>query len=70
MTDKNTVSFTIEPVGLTVVFIFLKLFGAIEWSWFWVFSPIWLVGLAVIFLAILMGTLAAINEWNDTNERR
>ena len=28
---------------LTMLFIVLKLFGAIHWSWLWVTSPLWIV---------------------------
>jgi len=27
---------------LTIVFVLLKAFGLIGWSWWWVFSPLWL----------------------------
>lgn len=40
---------------LTIVFIVLKLTNYINWSWWWVLSPIW-IGLALIFL-ILLGAL-------------
>lgn len=30
---------------LTIVFITLKLTGVIDWSWWWVLSPIW-IGIA------------------------
>lgn len=33
---------------LTVLFIGLKLTGYIDWSWWWVLSPIWIPGLAAI----------------------
>lgn len=36
---------------LTIVFIILKLVGAIDWSWWWVLSPIWIV--LIIWLLIL-----------------
>lgn len=36
---------------LTIVFITLKLTGYIDWSWWWVLSPIWL-GLAIIIAII------------------
>ena len=41
---------------LTVVFVVLKLTDVIDWSWWWVFSPLW------IPIAILVGiiVLAAI----------
>lgn len=36
---------------LTIVFITLKLTNYIDWSWWWVLSPVW-IGLAV-FLVFL-----------------
>lgn len=27
---------------LTIVFVVLKLIGTIAWSWWWVFSPMWI----------------------------
>lgn len=41
---------------LTIVFIVLKLCGVINWSWIWVFSPIWIsAALCVaIFVFIVM----------------
>lgn len=41
---------------LAIVFITLKLLGYINWSWFWVLSPIWggcLLGIVV--LAVVVG---------------
>lgn len=38
---------------LTIVFVCAKLFGAIAWSWWWVFSPMW-IGYAV---ALVIGLL-------------
>ena len=39
---------------LTVVFIVLKLTGHIDWSWFWVLSPIWIsIALVLIVLALM-----------------
>lgn len=40
---------------LTILFIGLKLTGYIDWSWWWVWSPM-LIGLAV-FVAILIFAL-------------
>jgi len=49
MTSTNTgIGFT----GLlTIVFITLKLLGKINWSWWWVFSPVW------IRIIIMVGVL-------------
>lgn len=40
---------------LTIVFITLKLLHVIEWSWWWVLSPLWISALVgcLIFIAIL-----------------
>jgi hypothetical protein len=36
---------------LTVVFVVLKLIGVIDWSWWWVLSPLWIdLILCVIFI--------------------
>lgn len=36
---------------LTIVFIVLKLTGYINWSWWWVLSPIW-ISVAVSLLVV------------------
>ena len=40
---------------LTIVFITLKLLKVIDWSWWWVLSPLWIPFLAVVFIFCLMG---------------
>jgi len=42
---------------LTVLFIYLKLTDQIEWSWLWVFSPLWLVP---AFLLTILGLILLI----------
>ena len=41
---------------LTIVFITLKLIGKIDWSWWWVLSPIWITCLvtALIVLSVFV----------------
>ncbi len=55
MSDKSSgVSSGIGFPGLlTVAFIVLKLCGVITWSWWWVWSPLWIgvVGVVVAALA-------------------
>jgi hypothetical protein len=41
--------------GLTILFVGLKLTGHIDWSWWWVLSPVLIP--AVIGLGILAGAL-------------
>ena len=52
--SKGGVSFT----GLlTVAFIVLKLCHVIEWSWWWVLSPIWIVAALVFVCAFIVAAL-------------
>ncbi len=46
------------PTLLTVLFIALKLCGVIDWSWWWVLSPIPItVGIALVVFAGVIGVL-------------
>ena len=48
---------------LTIVFIVLKLTGFINWSWFWVLSPmIFSIGFTVLFLLIVFALLIWANS--------
>jgi len=50
--SKTTPSCGIGFAGLlAVLFIGLKLTGAISWSWLWVLSPLW-IGWAVVLLIV------------------
>lgn len=40
---------------LAIVFIVLKLLGIINWSWWWVLSPIWI---SIIIVLVLCGIIA------------
>lgn len=39
--------------ALTIAFIVLKLTGVINWSWWWVLSPIWIT--TVFILGVIFG---------------
>ena len=45
---------------LTLIFITLKLLKLIDWSWWWVLSPIWISILLVISFVILFMVIAVI----------
>ena len=56
--EKNK-NVSIQLTGVLNVIVFLafflaKIFDKIDWSWWWVFSPLW------IPLAILLGILAIV----------
>lgn len=53
--NDNTATIQVGPGGaacLTILFVLLKVFGYISWSWWWVFAPLW-IGLA-LFLVVLL----------------
>ncbi len=39
---------------LTILFIGLKLTGHIDWSWLWVFAPLWMPAAFVLSLVLLL----------------
>ena len=40
--------------ALTILFIALKLLNKIDWSWWWVLSPLWITfGITIIILLIV-----------------
>ena len=48
---------------ITIIFVILKLTGSIAWSWWWVFSPLWIVlsiFIAIVILIALGAFLASI----------
>ena len=42
---------------LTVLFVGLKLTNCINWSWWWVLSPLWIPMVLIILLILLIGTV-------------
>ena len=43
---------------LTIIFVVLKLTGTITWSWWWVFSPLWIpLGIIIVLLMIIGSAL-------------
>ena len=44
---------------LTILFIALKLTHVIDWSWWWVLSPLWIsTAVAVFLIAVVLGVAA------------
>lgn len=51
---KNSNNGGIGFIGLlTIVFIVLKLCNVINWSWWWVLSPIWISILLYLILLLI-----------------
>jgi hypothetical protein len=41
---------------LFLIFLVLKLTNYIDWSWWWVSSPLWITAILYIVIAIIMAT--------------
>ena len=50
--------------NFTLAFVILKLTGYINWSWWWVISPVWITYGSIILLAIILAVIP------DPRERR
>ena len=56
MSNSNSSSSGISLGGaLFLIFLVLKLIGVIDWSWWWVFSPLLIgFGITIIFFIIIL----------------
>ncbi len=70
--NKSTAGGGIGFSGLlTIAFIVLKLCKVIEWSWWWVLSPLWIgvgLGLAILIIAIIVAIIKAAIEEHRYNK--
>lgn len=64
MSKETNSSTSIGFVGLlTIAFIVLKLTNVIDWSWWWVTSPIWIsILLWLFFVVLILGVVAAFKK--------
>jgi hypothetical protein len=60
-TANTVVSFPFVSI-LTIVFIVLKLTNVIDWSWWWVLSPLWIGALFVITVFVIIFIIAVLLE--------
>lgn len=54
--------------ALTLLFIAMKLMGAIDWSWVWVLSPLWIpfaIVLGIMLLVVVVGLVVALLSGDD-----
>lgn len=45
---------------LFVVFLTLKLTNVIDWSWWWVTSPLWISAIFFVFCMLIIAIIAAL----------
>ncbi len=70
--ENNSSNSGIGFVGvLTIVFIVLKLLGHIDWSWWWVLSPIWISATVVVgILGIVVVIVIIANRAKERKPRK
>lgn len=58
MSKDNYVSSSSGGIGfvgaLTILFIALKLLNKIDWSWWWVLSPIWISAVVIVLVFLIL----------------
>jgi len=54
-TLKSIIIYSIVEVVLTLLFVGLKLSGVVDWSWWWVFSPVLIVSAFEVVVLIAFG---------------
>lgn len=72
MAQSNSSGGGISFAGvLTILFITLKLTGTIDWSWWWVLSPIWISLLVVlVIVAVAMAGAGLLLSAYDARKKR
>ena len=48
------------PLLLFIVFLILKLCNIIDWSWWWVVSPLWIPAIVSIVIILIILIIVAI----------
>ena len=63
--DDRPVDLSLRAVeNFTLAFVILKLTGYIDWSWWWVISPVWITYGSIILFAVILAAIP------DPRERR
>jgi len=63
MSNQSNTSGGVGFCGLlTIIFITLKILDKIDWSWWWVLSPIWISSALVIFGLIMAIIVIVLND--------
>ena len=58
------------PMILFIVFLILRLCKVIDWSWWWVTSPLWIMALFVIMVMILYVIIGVLMELRKYRKRK
>lgn len=50
---------------LAVAFIVLKLIGYIDWSWWWVLSPLWIPAAVALAILLVVFSISVTISWRS-----
>lgn len=67
--QKITVTNISIPTTVFIVFLILKLTNNIDWSWWWVTSPLWAPTLGVLGLTLLSVILTKLTVFLEQNKK-
>ena len=64
-TNKNIKIGCVTPLSVIVflAFFFAKIYDKIDWSWWWVFSPLWIPAVLCIIVLVIILILKIWAEW-------
>ena len=64
-TNKNIKIGCVTPLSVIVflAFFFAKIYDKIDWSWWWVFSPLWIPVVLCIIVLVIILILKIWAEW-------
>lgn len=60
-------------IFLGIIFIILKLFKAVTWSWVWVLSPLWLstaLTISILIICVIVSIISAVSKKNKENDNK
>lgn len=61
--SKSSASGGVGPATLlTLLFVGLKLTHYIDWSWWWVLSPLWITGALALFVGLIVCVVVAVRK--------
>ena len=65
MENKKITIGCASPLAVIVflAFFFAKIFDKIDWSWWWVFSPLWIPAIFCILVVIIIVLIKIWIEW-------
>ena len=76
MSNNNSSNATSGGIGfaglLTIAFIVLKLCNVINWSWWWVLSPLWIgvaLGVVILIIVVIVAIICAAIEDRKSSSR-